>query len=123
MSTLPKILQYRGALYRQVHAEEETAVDKDAFIGQIKDEVDKAVAALGGHRTGQKIGGPDKLRDGGEPWSTEVTVKVSKLQPETDLATAFPFSTIEWWLGGSSFSRRQTTTVCYWHPGSGRSVF
>jgi hypothetical protein len=95
MATLPKSLKYRGAIYQQVRAADEE-VDDGGLVDQVEDEVDKAVAALGGRRTGQKIGGPDKLRDGGEPWSTEVVVKVSKLQPETDLATAFPFSTIEW---------------------------
>ena len=95
MSTLPNILKYRGAVYQQVRiADDATAVGD--LAAQVEAEVDKAIAALGGHRTGQKIGGPDKLRDNGEPWSNEVTVKVSKLQPETDLATAFPFSTIEW---------------------------
>lgn len=93
MLRLPNVLTYRGAVYQQICATEET---EDSLVSQIEAEVDKAITALGGHRTGQKIGGPDKLRDNGEPWSTEVTIKVSKLQPETDLATAFPFSTIEW---------------------------
>jgi len=96
MATLPKSLRYRGAIYQQVRAADAETADEGGLVDQVEDEVEKAVAALGGRRTGQKIGGPDKLRDGGEPWSTEVVVKVSKLQPETDLATAFPFSTIEW---------------------------
>jgi len=99
MPRLPNILKYRGAVYQQVCAADED----NSLVQQLEDEVDKAIAALGGHRTGQKVGGPDKLRNSGEPWSTEVVVKVSKLQPETDLATAFPYSTIEWcgWVEAS----------------------
>jgi hypothetical protein len=101
MATLQNILRFRGALYKRVAAEE-AFIDSDAgdlssnLSEQAQAEVDKAIAAIGGHRTGQKIGGPTKLRDGGEPWSTEVTVKVAKLQPETTMSTAFPYSTIEW---------------------------
>ena len=102
MAKLHEILKFRGALYRRITAaedvEESTAEEPEGteLTEQVKAEVEKAIAALSGHRTGQNIGGPTKLREGGEPWSTEVVVPVSKLQPETELSTAFPYSTIEW---------------------------
>jgi hypothetical protein len=90
MSKLPKILLYRGVTYQQVNAADTSASD------DLKEQVEAAISALGGHRTGQEIGGPTKLRDGGEPWSTEVITTVHKFQPASEIAEAFPYGTLDW---------------------------
>jgi len=89
MSKLPNILLYRGAAYQRVVADTPSPDD-------LEEAAEVAITALEGERTGHDVGGPTVLREGGEPWSMEVITTVHKLQPSSDIAEAFPYSTISW---------------------------
>jgi len=87
MSKLPRIIRYQGFVYRLAMA------TKD----EISSAVERAITALGGHRSGRQDGSITKLLESGIPWYVGVTTVVSKLTPSSkELASALQSTTIEW---------------------------
>ncbi len=85
MARLPTIIRYRGAVYLQASVPED-----------IEAEMDRAVSAVGGKRTGESEGNAKDLVDLQRPWEVEVSAIIANLTPATKLSAAFPYSTIEW---------------------------
>jgi len=85
MPRLPTIIRYRGAVYRQALTSEDAQA-----------EMDRAITAVGGKRTGTADGNAEDLAEAERPWKVGVSVVVAKLTPATDMSEAFPYATIEW---------------------------